>query len=122
MAASPFLPGQRSTSIPDHSLILGAGVLHLVYEFAPRDTQKWGGSRVRTHPEQFLNFGKWHEQEQRTFRSWLEAEGGVEVGSLRVFRIRDQSHATGRFCDGKHPAHGFDEEQSTQCEARRGGG
>lgn len=43
MAASPFLPGQRSTSIPDHSLILGAGVLHLVYEFAPRDTQKWGG-------------------------------------------------------------------------------
>jgi hypothetical protein len=34
MAVSPFLPGQRSSSIPDHPLILGAGVLHLVYEFA----------------------------------------------------------------------------------------
>jgi phage shock protein C len=34
MAASPFLPGQRSSSIPDHPLIRGVGVLHLVYEFA----------------------------------------------------------------------------------------
>jgi 2,4-dienoyl-CoA reductase (NADPH2) len=37
MAVSPFLPGQRSSSIPDHPLILGAGVLHLVYEFARKN-------------------------------------------------------------------------------------